>query len=88
MCGSAWKERHTLIVDDVEQFPGHIACSSLSRSEIVVPIRGIHGEIMGVIDIDSKELCSFDKTDQEYLEKIAAIVADFVNNLYFCASKT
>lgn len=88
VCGSAWKKRHTLIVDDVEQFPGHIACSSLSRSEIVVPIIGIHGEMIGVIDIDSKELCSFDKTDQEYLEKIAAIVADFVNNLYFCASKT
>ena len=88
VCGSAWKKRHTLIVDDVEQFPGHIACSSLSRSEIVVPVRGIHGEMIGVMDIDSKELCSFDKTDQEYLEKIAAIVADFVNNLYFCTSKT
>lgn len=88
VCGSAWKQRRTLIIDDVEQFPGHIACSSLSRSEIVVPIIGIHSEMIGVIDIDSKELSSFDKIDQEYLEKIAAIVADFVNNLYFCASIT
>lgn len=81
VCGSAWEKRHTLIVDDVEQFPGHIACSSLSRSEIVVPIIGIHAEMLGVIDIDSKELCSFDEVDQEYLEKIASIVANFINNL-------
>lgn len=81
VCGSAWKECRTLVVDDVELFPGHIACSSLSRSEIVVPMLDARGEVVGVIDIDSKELRSFDRTDQEYLEKIAAIVANIVNNL-------
>lgn len=68
VCGSAWKERHTLIVPDVEQFPGHIACSSLSRSEIVVPIFDEEGEVRAVLDIDSKDLDSFDETDQKYLE--------------------
>ena len=81
VCGSAWKEERTLVVADVEQFPGHIACSSLSRSEIVVPIFNKQHSVMGVIDIDSKNLNSFDDTDKEYLEKIAAIVANVGINL-------
>ncbi|MBM6993474.1 MAG: GAF domain-containing protein [Prevotella sp.] len=79
VCGTSWQRRETLIVPDVEQFPGHIACSSLSRSEIVVPIFGADGEVKGVIDIDSRDLNAFDKTDQNYLEKIAAVVARQLN---------
>jgi len=71
VCGTAWARRQTVIVPDVEQFPGHIACSSLSRSEIVVPIlRG--GEVLGVLDIDSRELATFDKEDAAGLEAVAA----------------
>ena len=72
VCGSAWERRATLIVPDVDKFPGHIACSSQSRSEIVVPVlRG--GEVVAVLDIDSRELASFDEIDAEYLEKIVAM---------------
>lgn len=71
VCGSAWAEAKTLVVPDVDQFPGHIACSSLSRSEIVVPLWR-EGQVWGVLDIDSKELATFDETDQAWLEKIAA----------------
>ncbi len=82
VCGAAWKERKTLVVPDVEEFPGHIACSSLSRSEIVVPMflpddeeeDGL-GEVWGVIDIDSTELSTFDEVDAEYLERIATILS-------------
>ena len=71
VCGSAWKEKRTLVVPDVEQFPGHIACSSLSRSEIVVPV--FDGDtVTSVLDIDSKELATFDATDALWLEKIVA----------------
>ena len=69
VCGSAWKEANTLIVPDVEQFPGHIACSSMSRSEIVVPLIK-EGRIWGVLDVDSSDLDQFDSTDQSYLEEI------------------
>ena len=79
VCGTAWKEGKTIIVDDVETFPGHIACSSLSRSEIVVPIRRHNGEIVGVIDIDSKNLADFKQDDGNCLEQIAALLTD---NLY------
>lgn len=75
VCGSAWRERRTLVVPDVEAFPGHIACSSLSRSEIVTPIMGAAGDVRGVIDIDSTELGTFDDVDALYLEKIAKILA-------------
>ena len=80
VCGSAWKERKTLVVPDVEEFPGHIACSSLSRSEIVVPIfvqtdGDDEKEVWGVIDIDSTELNTFDEVDAVYLEKIAEILS-------------
>ena len=74
VCGTSWKERKTLVVEDVEQFPGHIACSSESRSEIVVPL--IKGdEVIGVLDIDSEKLATFDATDQHWLEQIAEAVA-------------
>ncbi|MBP5337047.1 MAG: GAF domain-containing protein [Bacteroidales bacterium] len=72
VCGTAWRERKTIVVPDVEQFPGHIACSSESRSEIVVPVwQG--DEIVAVLDIDSRELGTFDETDRHYLEQIAAL---------------
>lgn len=73
VCGTSWAEKKTLIVPDVEKFPGHIACSSLSKSEIVIPIiRG--NEVMGVLDVDSAYLNSFDETDQQYLEKIISFI--------------
>ncbi len=75
VCGNAWEENSTLIVDDVEAFPDHIACSSLSRSEIVVPIHRSNGDVYGVIDIDSTELSAFDATDRLYIEKIANILS-------------
>lgn len=76
VCGTAWKEKRTIVVEDVEQFPGHIACSSESRSEIVVPLINNKGEVVGVLDIDSEKLATFDATDQLWLELIAeAVVA-------------
>ena len=74
VCGTCWAEAKTIIVPDVEQFKGHIACSSESRSEIVVPIKN-RGEVKGVIDIDSRSLNAFDDIDAHYLEQIADIVA-------------
>lgn len=73
VCGSSWKEGRTLIVPDVEKFPGHIACSSLSKSEIVVPLVK-DGLIWGVLDVDSSEYDQFDETDQLYLEQIVALL--------------
>lgn len=70
VCGTAWEREQTIIVPDVEQFPGHIACSSLSRSEIVVPVFAPDGNIMAVLDIDSEHLATFDVTDKEWLEKM------------------
>lgn len=72
VCGTAWAEKRTLVVEDVEKFPGHIACSSDSKSEIVVPIMAEDGTVKGVIDIDSADLATFDTTDAKYLEKIAS----------------
>ena len=69
VCGTAWKERRTIVVPDVEQFPGHIACSAASRSEIVVPVFR-DGEVVAVLDIDSAELNTFDETDAENLNKM------------------
>lgn len=74
VCGTAWERRQTIVVDDVEQFPGHIACSSLSQSEIVVPLINSRGEVVGVLDIDSTEKAAFNATDQHYLEEIAKIL--------------
>ena len=70
VCGSAWQEERTLLVPDVDAFPGHIACSSLSRSEVVVPLRCADGTVWGVLDVDSAELAAFDETDVRFLEQL------------------
>ena len=75
VCGTAWQRRETVVVPDVEAFPGHIACSSASRSEIVVPLmKG--GDVLGVLDIDSRELAAFDAEDAAGLAPIAALLAE------------
>ena len=74
VCGTAWDRGETIVVPDVEQFPGHIACSSESRSEIVVPMRDASGNIIGVLDIDSAELATFDDVDREYLERAVEVI--------------
>lgn len=74
VCGTAWEKECTQVVPDVEQFPGHIACSSLSKSEIVVPIIA-QNEVKGVLDIDSDELNTFDETDRLYLEQVADLLS-------------
>ena len=73
VCGTAWAEARTQVVPDVEQFPGHIACSSLSKSEIVVPVIA-NNKVIGVLDIDSDELATFDETDRIYLEKLVDVL--------------
>jgi GAF domain-containing protein len=73
VCGTSWKRQETIVVPDVEEFPGHIACSSLSRSEIVVPIFS-DNKVYAVLDIDSKELATFDDIDKEWLEKIVELL--------------
>ena len=73
VCGTAWKEGRTLIVPDVEQFPGHIACSALSRSEIVIPIVR-KGAVVAELDIDSAELDTFDATDEQYLTQLLTVL--------------
>ena len=79
VCGTAWAEAQTQVVPDVEQFPGHIACSSLSKSEIVVPIfQG--NKVIGVLDIDSDQLATFNETDRIYLEKMMEILSKQLYN--------
>ena len=78
VCGMAWDEDRTIVVPDVEQFPGHIACSSLSRSEIVVPLHNPEGKVAGVLDIDSKDLAAFDEVDAHGLEAIARVIEQTV----------
>ena len=73
VCGTSWAERKTIIVPDVEKFPGHIACSSLSKSEIVIPVFK-NNEVIGVLDVDSIELKNFDTTDEKYLTEIIALI--------------
>ncbi|HEK21265.1 MULTISPECIES: GAF domain-containing protein [unclassified Mucilaginibacter] len=73
VCGTAWNKAETLIVPDVEAFPGHIACSSLSRSEIVLPLFS-HGEVIGVLDVDSEELDTFDEVDARYLKQVIQLI--------------
>jgi L-methionine (R)-S-oxide reductase len=73
VCGAAWERGDTLIVPDVDAFPGHIACSSLSRSEIVIPIYH-HNQVVGVLDVDSEELDQFDQIDAQYLEQIIKLI--------------
>lgn len=75
VCGTAWDRAETIVVPDVEQFPGHIACSSESRSEIVVPIKDAQGDVMAVLDIDSRSLSTFDDDDRRYLEQLVEIIA-------------
>lgn len=73
VCGTSWERAETLIVPDVEKFPGHIACSSLSRSEIVVPVIR-HNRVVAVLDADSEQLSHFDQTDKQYLETIVNLI--------------
>ena len=73
VCGAAWQNTETLIVADVEKFPGHIACSSLSKSEIVIPLIK-NGKVIGVLDVDASELDQFDETDKRYLEEIISLI--------------
>jgi len=76
VCGTAWQEAKTIVVPDVDQFPGHIACSSLSKSEIVIPVFNKNKEVIMVIDVDSEKLADFDQTDEVYLNKIAQLISD------------
>jgi GAF domain-containing protein len=73
VCGTAWEKAETIVVPDVEKFPGHIACSSLSKSEIVVPVFK-EGSVIAVLDVDSSELESFDEIDQRYLEAMVKLI--------------
>lgn len=73
VCGTSWAQAETLVVPDVEQFPGHIACSSLSKSEIVVPVIK-NGEVLAVLDVDSDTFDQFDETDKQFLEQIVALI--------------
>lgn len=77
VCGTAWQQQNVMIVPDVEQFPGHIACSSDSKSEIVLPVMK-QNKCVAVLDIDSDTLDSFDEVDAEYLKQIVAIVEHFI----------
>lgn len=70
VCGAAWQQQKTIIVPDVEQFPGHIACSSLSKSEIVLPLFDSNNRVTGVLDVDSEELDTFDQTDAHFLAQL------------------
>ena len=79
VCGTAWQQDRTIVVPDVEQFPGHIACSSESRSEIVVPMHDGEGKVIGVLDIDSRELATFDDIDAHWLEDIVRVIERCVN---------
>ncbi|MCU0433710.1 MAG: GAF domain-containing protein [Bacteroidia bacterium] len=74
VCGTAWAENRTLVVPDVEAFPGHIACSSESKSEIVVPLHNAQGEVIGVLDVDSHLAADFDETDAHYLGRLAQLI--------------
>ena len=75
VCGTAWQKKKTIVVDNVHEFPGHIACSNLSQSEIVVPLTDAEGKVHAVLDIDSERLACFDDTDKQYLEQAMDIVA-------------
>lgn len=74
VCGTAWKEKKTIVVEDVDQFPGHIACSSLSRSEIVLPAFDKNGEVTLILDVDSEHIATFDETDKVYLEQLMRLI--------------
>lgn len=74
VCGYSWKENKVVIVEDVDQFEGHIACSSLSKSEIVLPIYNLNKQIVGVLDVDSENLATFNETDELYLKQILSLL--------------
>ena len=78
VCGAAWQQANTIIVPNVDEFPGHIACSSMSKSEIVVPVFNKTNEVIMIIDVDSEVLNTFDKTDAIYLEKVANLITNFI----------
>ncbi len=78
VCGKAWEQKKTLIVEDVDQFPGHIACSSLSRSEIVLPAFDKKGEVTLILDVDSEHLSNFNGTDQKYLELVMQLITSLI----------
>jgi GAF domain-containing protein len=80
VCGTAWEQGRTIIVDDVELFPGHIACSSLSRSEIVVPVKDKKGHVLAVLDIDSTQTAAFDEEDRIGLEAVCEALADLTDS--------
>ena len=77
VCGTAWVNEQTIVVEDVNKFPGHIACSSLSKSEIVVPVFSKSGKITAVLDIDSDSFATFDSTDKMYLEKAVSYLQEY-----------
>lgn len=77
VCGTAWQQQQIIIVPDVDQFPGHIACSSASKSEIVLPIMR-NGDCVGVLDIDSDELNQFDEIDAKYLQQLMLMIEKFI----------
>lgn len=78
VCGSAWKSGKSIVVEDVEKFPGHIACSSLSRSEVVVPLLVRGRDVVGVLDIDSAEVGTFDEVDRQFLEELCGIICRII----------
>ena len=78
VCGNAMAKNETIVVPDVDQFPGHIACSTLSKSEIVVPIRNEAGEVFAVLDLDSATLSNFDQVDRDYLEQICDWLGGYI----------
>jgi GAF domain-containing protein len=77
VCGTAWAEEQTILVENVDHFPGHIACSSLSKSEIVVPLFDINNNIFGVLDVDSDKLNDFDEIDQHWLELLVGLIQPY-----------
>jgi L-methionine (R)-S-oxide reductase len=80
VCGKSWELNQTIVVEDVDQFPGHIACSSASRSEIVLPVRNARQEVIGVLDVDSIQLKDFSDIDRLYLEKVIKLVESCIHN--------
>lgn len=75
VCGTAWEKNVTIVVEDVDKYPGHIACSALSRSEIVVPICSKDGVVKGVLDVDSPQLSTFDAVDKDFMEQIVSVIS-------------
>ena len=79
VCGTSWKEKKIIIVEDVDKFPGHIACSSESRSEIVLPVFNQQGEVTMVLDVDSEHLANFNQTDEQYLKEVVELIEKIIN---------